>query len=111
MKLSMFFLSVLVMSSQLSFATEQPSKVFDIAVTETGFVPSSIDVTAGTRVTLNFKRKTDNTCATQIVVPSMKVKKDLPLNKTVSVELGRLSKGEVRFACGMKMVSGVVVAK
>ena len=44
--------------------------------------------------------------AKQIQVPSKKVKLDLPLNKSVQVDLGKLEKGEIRFGCGMNMMAG-----
>jgi plastocyanin domain-containing protein len=34
---------------------------------------------------------------------------ELPLNKTVSIDLGKLEKGDLKFACGMKMLSGMIV--
>jgi plastocyanin domain-containing protein len=80
-----------------------------LQVTEKGFEPSSINVKPGTAVVLNVTRKTDSTCATAIQIPSKKIKKDLPLNKTVSIELGKLEKGEIKFACGMKMLTGVII--
>jgi plastocyanin domain-containing protein len=84
-------------------------QVIELQVTEKGFEPNQIDVKPGTDVTLKVTRKTDSTCATAISIPSLKVKKDLPLNKSVSVDLGKLDKGEVRFACGMDMVSGHII--
>ena len=83
-------------------------KIIELQVTEKGFDPSQIDVAPGTQVTLKVTRKTDATCATSIVIPSQKIKKDLPLNQTVSIDLGKLDKGEVRFACGMKMMEGQI---
>lgn len=97
----------------MSTAHAEPGQVkhqdIELLVTEKGFEPSQIDVKPGTAVTLNVTRKTDSTCATAIQIPSKKIKKDLPLNKTVSVNLGKLEKGEIRFACGMDMVSGQIV--
>lgn len=55
-------------------------------------------------------RKTDETCATEIQVPSKKITKKLPLNKTVTVNLGRLEKGEIRFGCGMNMMVGGIIS-
>lgn len=78
-------------------------------VTEKGFQPSSINVKPATDVTLNITRKTNSTCATQIKVPSNKITEDLPLNKEIKVHLGKLNKGEVRFSCGMDMVTGVII--
>ena len=77
-----------------------------IEVTEKGFVPSSIDVKPGTDVTLMVTRKTDATCSTEIHVPSQNVKMSLPLNQTVTVALGKLDKGEIRFGCGMNLMEG-----
>lgn len=82
------------------------SQSVELAVTENGFEPKSIDVKPGTDVTLKVTRKTDLTCANQVQVPSRKIKVDLPLNKTVTVALGKLDKGEIRFGCGMNMMDG-----
>lgn len=84
------------------------TQIVKLTVTDDGFEPSTVDVKPGTFVTLKVTRKTDSTCATQINIPSKKIKKDLPLNKEVTVEVGKLEKGEVRFACGMDMVSGII---
>lgn len=94
----------------LTLASVSPAAAADqrieIKVTEEGFVPSSIDVTPGSTVTLDVTRTTDSTCSTQIQVPSKKIKKDLPLNKSVQIALGKLEKGEIRFGCGMNMMDG-----
>ncbi len=83
----------------------------ELQVTEKGFEPSQIDVRPGTTVTLKVTRKTDSTCATVLQVPARMIKKDLPLNKTITVNLGELEKGEIRFACGMDMVSGQIIVR
>lgn len=100
-------LSVLMMVS-FSFAKEN-TQIIDLAITEKGFVPSTITVKPRTNVELKVTRKTNSTCATQIQVPSKKILKDLPLNKTVSIELGKLKKGEITFGCGMDMMLGGVI--
>lgn len=110
MKLLTFLLSLSL--SSFSFADSAPkSQVVEMQVNEKGFEPNQIDVKPGSSVTLKITRKTDATCATAIKIPSKNIKKDLPLNKTVSIDLGKLDKGEVRFACGMDMMSGQIVAK
>ena len=91
--------------------TKAVRKEIVLQVTEKGFEPAQLDVSPGTDVTLKVTRKTDSTCATEISIPSKKLKKALPLNQTVSVDLGKLEKGEIRFACGMNMVSGQIVVK
>lgn len=82
-----------------------PSRTIKVEVTEAGFVPNSIDVAPGTDVVLEVTRKTDQTCSKDIQVPSRKVAKtELPLGKTVSIALGKLDKGEIKFGCGMDMM-------
>lgn len=108
-------LTVLVMLTSLclsGFTKEQNVTVIDLTVTEKGFEPNKIDVKPDTSVKLNITRKTDNTCSTSIHIPDKKIKKDLPLNKTVSIDLGKLAKGEIRFGCGMNMMdSGMIYVK
>lgn len=84
----------------------QPTEKISVEVTEKGFAPSLINVKPGTDVTLQVTRKTDNTCSTEIQIPAKKIKKTLPLNETVTVALGNLNKGEIRFGCGMNMMEG-----
>jgi plastocyanin domain-containing protein len=96
------------MSMANAAATEVKRQDIDLKVTEKGFEPNQIDVKPGTNVTLKVTRTTDSTCATAIRIPSKKMSKELPLNKTIIMELGKLDKGEIRFACGMDMVSGQI---
>ena len=98
-------LSLLTFNYNQAFAADSIQKtVVELTVTEKGFEPSSVDVGQDKDVTLNITRKTDNTCARYIVIPSKKIKTSLPLNKKVSVHVGKLEKGEVRFGCGMNLM-------
>lgn len=96
-----------------SFAADAAKDtVVEITVTEKGFQPNSIDVAPGNPVTLKLTRTTDNTCSTSVQIPSLKIKKELPLNKTVDIKLGKLAKGEIKFGCGMNMMdSGKIYVK
>ena len=105
---------IMATASVFAFATESRAadkKIVNLTVTEKGFEPSSVDVKPGSDVVLVITRKTDSTCAKQVQVASKGPKADLPLNKPVTLKVGILEKGEVRFACGMDMVSGVLVVK
>jgi plastocyanin domain-containing protein len=91
---------------------EKTGKIVDVEITKKGFEPNSIKVKAGEKVTLKLTRKTDATCAKIVTVPSQKIKKSLPLNESVLVELGKLSKGEIKFGCSMgMMLSAVIIAE
>lgn len=102
--------ALLFLSTQAVVAKEAIQTI-SVQVTENGFEPSKIDVKPGTHVILKVTRKTDTTCATSIQVKEKKIKKELPLNKEVSVDLGTLQKGEIRYACGMDMITGHLVIK
>jgi plastocyanin domain-containing protein len=63
---------------------------------------------AGVPARLTFVRTTDKTCATEVVFPSLNLKRALPLNQAVVVEVTP-SKGELTFTCGMNMLRGTIV--
>lgn len=99
-------MSVLPMFAIQTFA-DSTTQHIEVKVTSEGFVPSTLNVAPGTDVTLDVTRLTDSTCSTEIQVPALKIKNTvLPLNKTVSVHLGKLDKGEIKFGCGMNMMDG-----
>jgi RND family efflux transporter MFP subunit len=87
----------------------QPVQSATIAVTEQGFEPAKVTLRAGTPVRLVFTRTTDKTCGTEVVVPSLGIKRAVPLNEPVTIEFTPEDAGDVAFACGMNMLKGVVV--
>lgn len=111
MKCALILTALLTMPALGLGAEKIEKQTAILSVTEKGFEPSSIDVKPGVHLVLKITRKTDSTCATQVQIPSQKIKKDLPLNKEVSIEIGKLEKGEIRFACGMNMLEGKIIAR
>jgi plastocyanin domain-containing protein len=86
-------------------------KEIQLAVTETGFEPKEISVQKGDQVTLVVTRRTDQTCAKEIVIADRQLRAALPLNEPVRLALGKVEAGGVKFACGMGMLEGAVVAR
>ena len=82
-----------------------------IQVTGKGFEPATVKVKAGTPVRLIVTRKTDRTCATDLVIERYGIKKSLPLNRTVEVVLTPRKRGEIRYACAMNMIAGKLIAE
>lgn len=78
----------------------------EISVTELGFEPAAVRVHAGSPVTLVVTRETDNTCATELVVPEAGVKVALPLHVPVTVSFLPAKSGTLRYGCGMQMMVG-----
>ena len=87
------------------------SREIQVQVTENGFEPKRIEVDHGQNVTLLVTRKTEQTCATEILVPTRGIKQELPLNQTVRVALGSLDPGEIGFACPMDMEKGTIAVR
>lgn len=86
-------------------------RTVEMAVTENGFEPSKVKVNRGEKVRLVVTRKTDSTCATEIVIEDQGVNAELPLGKAVAVEFTPKKSGQIRYACGMGHVSGVLFVK
>ena len=86
----------------------------EISVTAKGFEPDRVQVSATQPVTLVITRKTDRTCAKRVVIQlgdGKKVEQDLPLDKAVEIPLSFAKKGELRYACAMDMISGVILVQ
>jgi plastocyanin domain-containing protein len=80
-----------------------------MAVTDNGFEPDRVPAKKGQPITLVITRKTDHTCAREIVFQGQDGKTSLPLNKAVEVTYTPKASGEVKFGCAMgMMVSGVL---
>jgi RND family efflux transporter MFP subunit len=88
-----------------------PVQAARIAVTEKGFEPDKVSLRAGAPAQLTFVRTTDKTCGTEVVFPSLNVKRTLPLNEAVVIEFTPSKTGDIAFACGMNMLKGVIVVR
>jgi plastocyanin domain-containing protein len=88
------------------------AKPIEMAVTEKGFEPAAVTVKKGEPVTLVITRKTDATCAKEIVIDEHKVNTKLPLNKPVTVTFTPSKSGQLKYGCAMnKMVGGVLTVE
>ncbi len=81
----------------------------EISVTSDGWVPATIHVKQGQKVKLVVTRKTDKTCATEIVIKDAGINQKLPLNQPVVVEFTPKKAGTLRYACGMDMIAGQLI--
>jgi plastocyanin domain-containing protein len=84
-------------------------KRIDVKASGEGFTPNAINVKKGEATTLVFTRTTDDTCATKVVFPEIKLEKELPLNQQVAVELPVDKDRTLAFQCGMGMFKSKVV--
>jgi len=82
-----------------------------IMVNEQGYEPAKVRLRAGVPARLTFVRTTDKTCGTEVVFPSLNIKRALPLNEAVVVAFTPATSGEIAFACGMNMLHGTIVVQ
>ena len=94
-----------------STAGQSAPQVAKITVTKDGFVPSRVNLRAGAPARLTFLRTSNETCATEVVVPSLKIKRPLPLNTAVDVDFTPQKAGTIEFTCGMAMLKGAIVVE
>lgn len=104
----------LTVENAAGVAAARPSMadgVIPIKVSERGFEPARIEVRGAVR--LGFRREDPQNCAREVVFPSLKLKRQLPVGQPVVVEVpaDALQRGELAFTCGMGMYRGAVVAK
>ena len=79
-----------------------------VEINDKGFEPGSLKLKAGPPAKVTFVRKTDETCAKEVVIKDYKIERKLPLNEPVTVEFTPRN-GEFVFACGMNMVKGKLI--
>ncbi len=84
------------------------TRTIPINVNDEGYDPSKITAKAGEKLELEFTRRSKGVCGEQIKVADGPVI-DLPLDKPVKIAVTAPASGEVRFACGMDMMTGVIV--
>ena len=92
-------------------AARVAAQVVSLEMTGEGFVPATAAVKAGRPVKLVVTRKTERTCATDIVVKEYGISRPLPLGQAVEVTFTPRRAGPIRYACAMDMVAGTLVAE
>lgn len=94
-------------------ASDPPEEAADttILVTERGYEPATVTIDAEKPAVLTFLRKADPSCGDTLVFQGLGIRKSLPHNVPVRIEIPPQPKGEIRFACGMDMYRGKVVVR
>lgn len=101
--------------SGMRFVRAQDEEVDDdaytITVTDTGYDPPKLEIPADKPVTVTFVRKTESACGEEVFFPDLGLRKSLPVDKPVQIEIPARSAGELRFKCGMDMLEGKLVIR
>ncbi len=83
-------------------------RIVELRVTGRGFEPWRVSLKKGEPVQLVVTRTTDDTCATELIIPEQHIRAELPLGKPVSVTFTPTRTGEIRYSCAMGMMGGVL---
>ena len=78
---------------------------------EGGYSPESISIPKGKTSKLTFFRKDPNACLEEVVLGDFKIRKQLPLNQKVTIELTPQQTGEFKYSCGMGMYHGKIIVR
>jgi plastocyanin domain-containing protein len=86
--------------------------VVRLQVTDRGFEPGRVKVKRGEPLKLLVTRKTDETCAKELVLDEYGIHVKLPLNEEVAIAFTPTKSGELTYGCAMnKMISGVLAVE
>ncbi len=80
-------------------------------IVDGGYSPEVISIPKGKTTKLNFIRQDPTACLEEVVIPDFKIRKQLPLNQKVVVELTPKISGEFRYACAMNMYHGKIMVR
>ncbi|MDR3686203.1 MAG: sulfite exporter TauE/SafE family protein [Coriobacteriia bacterium] len=79
-----------------------------LAIVNTTYVPSTIDIPSGRPVRLIVDRKENVSCSDELVIPRLGVRANLKPNGLTVIDLPSTTKGVYAMTCGMGMMSGQV---
>lgn len=80
-------------------------------IVEGGYTPDVISIPKGKTTKIHFIRKDASSCLEEVVLGDFNIRKHLPLNQKVTVELTPQKSGEFGYACGMNMYHGKIIVK
>ncbi len=96
---------------QAAQATQQSGvQTATIEVKSKGFEPDILKLKTDVPAKVTFVRRTNETCAKEVVIKQYDIDRKLPLNEPVTVEFTP-RKGEFTFACGMNMLKGKLIVE
>lgn len=80
-------------------------------IVDGGYNPDTISIPVAKTTKIIFFRTDANSCLEEVIIPEFKVKKYLPLNQEVTIEINPTKIGEFEIVCGMNMFKGKIIVK
>lgn len=92
---------------------EKEIKVSDSVdiIVDGGYTPETISISKNKTIKINFIRKDSNSCLEEVILSDFKIKKYLPLNQKITVELTPKKTGEFTYSCAMNMYHGKIIVR
>lgn len=92
---------------------EKEIQVFDSVdiLVDGGYTPEAISIPKNKTTKINFIRKDSNSCLEEVILGDFKIKKYLPLNQKITVELTPKKTGEFTYSCAMNMYHGKIIVR
>ncbi|MDO8576780.1 MAG: cupredoxin domain-containing protein [Candidatus Daviesbacteria bacterium] len=91
---------------------KQVNVVSEVDITVSGgYSPEVISIPKGKPTKINFLRTDPSDCLSEVVLSDFKIRKELPMNQKVSIEITPQKMGEYKFTCGMNMYHGKIIVK
>lgn len=78
-------------------------------IVDGGYNPETISISQNKTTTLTFLRKDPNPCLEEVILSDFKIKKSLPLNQNVEIEITPTKSGVFPFSCNMGMFHGKLI--
>ena len=82
-----------------------------VSVSAKGFSPARIETEAKQPIRLVFQRLDAQNCASRVVFPALGIDRELPVGKSVLIEIAPQAAKELTFQCGMAMYRGSLVVR
>lgn len=86
------------------------TRTLDVTVYADRYEPAALEAVEGEPLRLRFTRKGEG-CVDQVVFPTLGLKKALPLDQAVTIDLVAPKAGEIPFSCAMDMVRGKLTVR
>ncbi len=93
--------------------TEKEVRVSDSVdiIVDGGYTPEAISIAKGKTTKLNFIRRDPTACLEEVVLGDFKIRRQLPLNQKVTIELTPQQAGSFTYSCGMGMYHGKIIVR
>lgn len=79
--------------------SSEAAQTAKMVVSEQGYEPAKLTLRASTPARITFVRTTDKACETEVVFPSLNIKRGLPLNEPVVIVFTPVKSEDTAFAC------------